>query len=177
MIQSLPNIKDGTCPVERFSGVEVAPNLKANHNFGRPVYALNEKLAAGKSIPKWDSRAKASLYLGSSPRHSRNGALMLSSDTGIVSPYAHARHDDFFKTVSPKAGNPAVLSHWQKLSGLRLDDQPNNPRPKSKLRSNPVTNEKGVVSTVAAEPDLYELEEETPPCFGGRRYASFGRGT
>jgi hypothetical protein len=51
----LPDSNDGTCPSERFSGVEVAPNLKENHTFGCLVYALNNKLASGKSIPKWDS--------------------------------------------------------------------------------------------------------------------------
>jgi hypothetical protein len=49
---------DGTCPSERFSGVEVAQNLKENHTFGCPVYALNGKLAARKSKPTSDSRER-----------------------------------------------------------------------------------------------------------------------
>jgi hypothetical protein len=69
MRNSLPNSKDGICPSERFSGVEVAPNIKANHNCGCPVYALNSKLESEKSIPKWDSRAKLGLYMVPSPRH------------------------------------------------------------------------------------------------------------
>jgi hypothetical protein len=44
MSNSLPDSRDGTCPSERFSGVEVAPNLKSNHICGCPVYALNSKL-------------------------------------------------------------------------------------------------------------------------------------
>jgi hypothetical protein len=60
----LPDSKDGTCPSEIFSGVEVAPNLKSNHTFGCPVYALNSKLTSGKTIPIWDSRARVGLYIG-----------------------------------------------------------------------------------------------------------------
>jgi hypothetical protein len=60
----LPDSKDGTCPFERFSGVEVAPNLKSNHTFGCPVYALSSRLASGKSIPKWNPRARVVFYIG-----------------------------------------------------------------------------------------------------------------
>jgi hypothetical protein len=60
----LSDSKDGACPSERFAGVEVAPNLKANRTFGSPVYALNSKLASGKTIPKWDSRTRVGLYVG-----------------------------------------------------------------------------------------------------------------
>jgi hypothetical protein len=54
----LPDSNDGTCPSERLSGVEFAPNLKANHIFGFPVYVLNSDMASGKTIPKWDSKAR-----------------------------------------------------------------------------------------------------------------------
>jgi hypothetical protein len=117
----LPDSKDGTCPFERFSGVEVATNLKSNHTFGCPVYALSSKLASGNTIPKWNSRARVGLYIGPSPSHARNVSLVLSLDTGLVSPQFHVQHDDFFDTAIPKAGNPAILSHWQKLYGIRLD--------------------------------------------------------
>jgi hypothetical protein len=123
MRNSLPGSKDGTCTFERFSGVEVAPNLKSNHTVGCPVYALNSRLASGKTIPKWNPRARGGLYIGPSPRHARNVSLVLSLDTGLVSPQFHVQHDDFFETVIPKAGNPAILSHWQKLSGIRFDDK------------------------------------------------------
>jgi hypothetical protein len=123
MRNSLPESKDGTFPFEIFSGMEVAPNLKSNHTFGCPVYALSSKLASGKTIPKWNSRARVGLYIGPYPRHTRNVSLVLILDTGLVSPHFHVQHDDFFETVSPKAGNPAILSHWQKLSGIRLDDK------------------------------------------------------
>jgi hypothetical protein len=121
MRNSLTDGKDGTCPFERFSGVEVAPKLNSNHIFGCPVYALNSKLAYGKTLPKWNHRARVGLYIDPSPRHARKVSLVLSLDTGLVSPQFHVKPDDFFETVSPKAGNPAILSHGHKLSDIRLD--------------------------------------------------------
>jgi hypothetical protein len=93
----LPDRRDGTSPSERFSSVEVAPNLKSSHTFGCPVYALNSKLASGKTIPKCNSRARVGLYLGPSSRHARNVSLVLSLDTGLVSPQFHLQHDVFLK--------------------------------------------------------------------------------
>jgi hypothetical protein len=103
--------KDGTCPSETFLDMVVAPNLKANHTFGCPIYAMNSKLAYGKTIKKWNSRAIVGLNLGPSPRYAMNVYLVLSLDTGMVSPHYHVQHDDFFETVSPKSGNPSILSH------------------------------------------------------------------
>jgi hypothetical protein len=62
--------------------------------------------------------------MGPSPKHTGNVSLVLSLDTGLVFPQFHVQHDDFFETVSPKAGNPAILSHWQNLSRIRLDGNP-----------------------------------------------------
>jgi hypothetical protein len=101
------------------------------------MYDLNSKLAAGKSIPKWDPRARVGLYLGPSPRHARNLYMVLSLDTGVVSHQFHMQHDDLFETASPNAGNPLlVLSHGQTLSGLRLDTTPGKARHKS---AHPIT--------------------------------------
>jgi hypothetical protein len=88
---SLPDRDDATSPIERFSRVEVAPHLKENHPFGCPVYALNNRLQAGNRIPKWDSRARLGLYLGPSPRHASSVSLVLSLETGLVSPQFHVR--------------------------------------------------------------------------------------
>jgi hypothetical protein len=163
MRNSLPDSKDGTCTFGRFSGVEVAPNLKYNHAFGCPVYALNSKLASGKTIPKWNSRARVGLYIGPSPRHARNISLVLSLDTGLVSPQFHVQHDDFFETVSPKAGYPEILSHWQKLSGIRLDGKAEKVNSKVSRGNKPTSKETIVEPAASLEPDLFELEQEVPP--------------
>lgn len=43
-------------------------------------------------------------------------SLVLSLETGLVSPQFHVRHDDFFETVRPSSQN---LSHWQALAGFK----------------------------------------------------------
>jgi hypothetical protein len=155
MRNSLSDSKDGTCPSEIFYGVEVAPNLKANHTFGCPVYDLNSKLAYGKTIPKWDSMARVGLYVGQSPIHAINVSLVLSLDTGLMSPQFHMQHDDFFETVSAKAGDPVILSHWQTLSGIRLDGKPEKVNPGNSRGSKSITKKTGAIPTVLAEPDLF----------------------
>jgi hypothetical protein len=115
----LPDRDDATSPIERFSRVQVAPHLKENHPFGCPVYALNNRLQSGNRIPKWDSRARLGVYLGQSPRHASSVSLVLSLETGLVSPQYHVRHDNFFETVRPNAQNPSTLSHWQALAGFK----------------------------------------------------------
>jgi hypothetical protein len=163
IMKSFPDSKDGTCPSDIFLGVEVAPNLKASHTFGFPVYALNSNLASGKIIQKWDSRARVGFYMGPSPRQARKVSLVLSLDTGLVSPQFHLQHDDFFETVSPKAVYPAILSHWQKLSGIRVDGKPEKIKSRISRGSRSTSKEEMVVTAVFAEPDLFELEEELPP--------------
>jgi hypothetical protein len=115
----LPDKDDATSPIERFSRVQVAPHLKENHPFGCPVYALNNRLQSGNRIPKWDLRARLGVYLGQSPRHASSVSLVLSLETGLVSPQYHVRHDDFFETVRPTAQNPSTLSHCQALAGFK----------------------------------------------------------
>jgi hypothetical protein len=163
MRNSLPDSKDGTCLFKIFSGVEVAHNLKSNHTCGCPVYALSSKLASGKTVPKWNSRARVGLYIGPSPRHARNVSLVLSLDTGLMSPQFHVQHDDFFETVSPKSGNPAILSHWQKLSGIRLDGKAEKVITKVSRGSKPTSKKTRVEPAASLEPDLFELEQEVPP--------------
>jgi hypothetical protein len=163
MRDSLPDSKDGTCPFEIFSGVEVALNLKSNHTFGCPVYALNSRLASGKTIPKWNPRARVGLYIGPSPRHARSVSLVLSLDTVLVSPQFHVQHDDFFETFSPNAGNPEILSHWQKLSGIRLDGKAEKVMARVSRGSKPTSKDNRVEPEPSLEPELFELEQEVPP--------------
>jgi hypothetical protein len=80
-----------------------------------------------------------------------------------VSPQFHVQHDDFFETVSPKAGNPEILSHWQKLSGIRLDGKTEKVKSRISRVSKSTPKEAKLVPTEISEPDLFELEEEAPP--------------
>ena len=110
--------QDNLSPLEKFTGVPVAPNLKHQHTFACPVYALDRGLQSGKKIPKWNPRSRLGLYLGNSPRHSRSVSMVLSLNTGLVSPMYHVDHDDFFETVRPSTGNSTTHSLWQQLAGF-----------------------------------------------------------
>ena len=117
----LPSINgEGVSPIELFSQVSVAPQVRHSHTFGSPVYVLDSALQVyGKGVPKWDQRANIGIYLGISPRHSRKVALVLNLKTGHVLPQFHVVFDDFFETLRPSAGNSRPISNWQKMTGLK----------------------------------------------------------
>jgi hypothetical protein len=71
----------------------------------------------------------------------------------------------FFETVSPKAGNPAILSHWQKLAGIRLDGKTEKVKSRISRVSKSTSKEARVVTSAISQPDLFKLEEEIPPMF------------
>ena len=123
---TLPDKKDGTSPLERFSGTDIKPNLRFHHTFGCPVYALNNKLQQGQSIPRWDPRVRLGVYLGESPRHARSVSLVLNTNTGLVSPQFHVKHDDFFETIKKNVNTST--SSWLSVASFRSDDG-NKPGP------------------------------------------------
>ena len=116
----MPSQDGGVSPLEIFTGSQVAPNFRHLHTFGCPVYALNNALQAGRTIPKWQSRARLGVNLGSSPRHGRQTSLVLNPITGLVSPQYHISHDDYFETTASTSDNPPTHSVWQQLSGLNV---------------------------------------------------------
>jgi hypothetical protein len=59
------------------------------------------------------------MNLGTSPRHASSVTLVLSLETGLVSPQYHVQYDDFFETVRPSAGNEHTFSQWQYIAGLK----------------------------------------------------------
>ena len=56
--------------------------------------------------------------LGTSPNHARNVRLVLSFETGLVSPQFHVGVDDLFETTRPTTGNPIGECNWQFISGI-----------------------------------------------------------
>jgi hypothetical protein len=121
--------------------------MKHHHAFGCPVFALENDLAAGSSIPHWSPRSHLSVNLGSSPSHTRNVYLVLNLHTGCVSPQYHCRFDDFFETVRHGGPDISVLTAWQQLSGLTVmtqtpsmeyHDEIPSPSECMQFRSNPV---------------------------------------
>ena len=116
---STPRKGTDISPIKLFSGVAVHPKVKHYHAFGCPTYILNKALQAQKSLPKWQSRTRLSMYLGPSSNHSRSVSLVLNPRTGHVSPQFHVKHDEFFKTVNGWHHNyNAPAATWKELSGL-----------------------------------------------------------
>jgi hypothetical protein len=118
---STPSLKqtDAPSPLEVFAGVGVRPKISSFHPFGCPVYILDSALAAVKSLPKWEDRARVGIFLGPSPRHSRLVVLVLPLTTGLVSPQYHVVFDVHFQTVrSTGPGAMHYKSDWQSLAGF-----------------------------------------------------------
>ena len=94
--------------------------MKLRHmdTFRCPVFALQNELAAGGTIPHWLPCAQLGVNLGSSSSHAHNVFLILNLHTGCVSPQFHCRFNDFFKTVNHGGPDISIPSVWQQLAGL-----------------------------------------------------------
>ena len=92
--------KEGRTPLQIASKSDVSINTKHRHTFGSPVYVLDNDLQQQKPHGKWKDRAQVGIYLGPSPHHNRNVALVLNRKTGLVSPQFHVKHDDYFETIN-----------------------------------------------------------------------------
>ena len=87
-------------PNKIFDNSAVDINPKHWKPFGCPTYVLKSELQGTTGIhPKWDARSRAGIYLGQSPIHNRNVALVLNIHTGYISPQSHVKFDVSFRTV------------------------------------------------------------------------------
>jgi hypothetical protein len=83
---------------------------------GSPVYVLESKLQKQGINGKWKSWANIGIYLGQSPHHSRNVVLVLSWQTGLVSPQFHVQHDHCYHTVREERQKEPDL--WMMKAGF-----------------------------------------------------------
>ena len=92
---------DGLTTMEFLTGTHdgFCDKLHHLHPFGCPVFVLASPLQDGNKIPRWDSRIYIGAYVGRSPRHAGNVALILNPATGHVSPQFHVVFDDSFSTI------------------------------------------------------------------------------
>jgi Reverse transcriptase (RNA-dependent DNA polymerase) len=119
-MNATPRVQDPNhaTPVELFAKTSVVSNPKHWHHFGCPVYVLAEPLQGSTGIyHKWKERSKVGLYLGRSPQHSREVALVLNLETGLVSPQFHVKIDTTFQTLR-EPGTEAPQSLWQAKCGF-----------------------------------------------------------
>ena len=96
-----PNPRDAEklTPLQRFSGTNIQRNISHSAPFGCPAYVLTSELQARLPFHKWKSRANVGIYLGKSPIHARNIALVMDRNSGRVSPQFHVKLDKAFDTV------------------------------------------------------------------------------
>jgi hypothetical protein len=73
--------------------------IKYEHPLFCPVYILDAGLQGNSSIPKWEPRSRAGVYLGQSPTHAGSVAMVLHLQTGHVSCQYHLVFDDTFSMV------------------------------------------------------------------------------
>jgi hypothetical protein len=97
--------------------------MKHMHTFGCPVFALQNTLASGNTLPRWSPRARLGLNLGPSPNHTQNVYLVLNLITGCLSPQYHCKFDDFFETTHHGGPDVSGTICWQRLAGLTQTNQ------------------------------------------------------
>lgn len=129
---------NGLSPEEKLAGVKSKRSVKHEHPLFCPVYTLHKKLQGGiGGIPKWEPKSNAGVYLGQSPEHSSDVALVLDLRTGLVSPQYHVVFDDTFSTVDyiRSAKEP---SNWEKLCKYHTEnysiDEQLQDQPESELQ-------------------------------------------
>ena len=89
--------KKGGSPLNKFTGVDIQPNVNHLHTFGCPVFALNNKLAAQQSIPHWHWQSRLGIYLGPALRHAKTISLVMNPSNVLISPQFHVKHDEFLR--------------------------------------------------------------------------------
>eukprot|EP00957_Ditylum_brightwellii_P073539 5587614-Ditylum_brightwellii.AAC.1 len=92
---------NGLSPLEQLLGHREEIMAGNFHTWDCPIFVLDSRSQDGTGIepPKRDPKARASIYLGHSPFHAGNVALVLDLQTGHVSPQCHVVFDDEFSTV------------------------------------------------------------------------------
>ena len=88
-------------PIEVFCGAKVAcEKLRRLRVFGCPAFVLDPRLQDGKTIPKWNPRARKGQFLGFSKEHASTVGLVRNLNTGYISPQFHIVFDELFDTVA-----------------------------------------------------------------------------
>ena len=115
-MNNLVHRADGRTPYQTLTGSDqVKLDVSNFHTIGFPCYVLDHRLQSGNSmIPKWEPRARMGLYVGHSPSHAANVALIFNSYTGHISLQFHVIFDDNFMTV-PYLRTAAIPPHWADL--------------------------------------------------------------
>ena len=124
LLNRIPKQDTGQSALELFTRTSW-PRSKFHdfHVWGSPVYVLDGTISDGKKIPRWKPRSGRHVYVGAGPtgaNHSHSIPLILSLDTGKITPQYHIVFDDWFNTVSTTDGTPIDFNHpdWYQTFGL-----------------------------------------------------------
>ena len=102
-------------PEEKFSRLKLEQSVKEENTLFYPVYCLDAKLQGGiGEIPKWDPRYRLGKFVGHSPEHASDVALVLNPRTDLVSPQYHVIFYDTFSNIG-HLQNDALPSNWHHL--------------------------------------------------------------
>ena len=96
-----PNRESGIAPIEVFTQTKSDCSAIRNAKvWGSPCYVLEPRLTqAGGKIPRWQPRSRRAQYVGVSPDHADNIALVRNLRTGYISPQYHIIFDEWFETT------------------------------------------------------------------------------
>ena len=116
MCNSLPRPGKTESLLSKFAGTSVQPNLKHFHLFGCPVYILQAPLKTRSPFQKWRECSRIAIFLCHSPHHASSVPLVLSTQTGLVSPQFHCLFDDDFDTVGKEQADRSI---WKTKAHLQ----------------------------------------------------------
>ena len=105
---SLPRPGKTESPLSKFAGTSMQPNLKHFHPFGCPVYVLQAPLQTRSPFPKWGECSRIGIFQCHSPHHASSVPLVLSTQTGPVSPQFHCVFDDDFDMVKKEQADTSI---------------------------------------------------------------------
>ena len=90
--------------------------VNSYHTFFCPTYVLDARLqnSGGAGPPKWEPRSRIGVYLGHSPLHAGNIAVVWNPTTVRLSPQYHVVFDDDFTTV-PFMEASTLPPNWEDL--------------------------------------------------------------
>ena len=112
----------GLSPEEKLSGIRAQQDIRNEHPLFCPIFTPDSGLQSGMGgIPKWNPRSNAGVYLGHSPDHASNVAMVLSLTTGLVSPQYHVIFDDDFSTVD-FIRSKKEPSNWENLCKFHAEN-------------------------------------------------------
>ena len=88
------------------------------------MFVLQAPLQTRNPFPKWGERSRIGIFLCHSPHHASSVPLILSTQTGLVSPQFHCVFDDNFDTVKREQADTSlwkIKAHLQEAKEQVLE--------------------------------------------------------